>query len=448
MSRGVVEEFLFEELPPLTTPIKPSSDVIPDLDLKPLPAGLKYVFMGLDNTFPMVISSTLTLTKEEKLIGVLKRHKGAIGWTTADIKGISPLVCTHKIYLEENEKPSREMQRRLNPTMKEVVKNEVLKLLDVGIIYSISDSRWVSPTQVVPKKSGITVVKNDKDELIPTRVATGWQMHIDYRKLNATTRNDHFPLPFLDQIIEKVAGHAYYCFLDGFSWYYQIEIAPKDHEKTTFTCPFGTFAFRRMAFGLSFKTSLGMSPYRLVYEKSCHLPIEIEHKAYLAIKQLNFNSDQAGKLRSRWSGLYVVKIVFPHGAIEIVYPQNGNTFKVNGQRVKPFIAHFSPEESTLPLQDPPIWIYQELELERNHHKETHVQELKPMNMETLFHVRVEAHGKSGACLTPKCCSWERNAREAGDHETVMMERLRSMARRKRREDSEYKRKRNFWVKDS
>jgi hypothetical protein len=138
-------------------------------------------------------------------------HKNALGWTIADIKGISPLICSHMIYLEENAKPSREMQQRLNPNMNEVVKNEVIKLLDNGIIYPISDSKWVSPTQVVPKKSGVTVITN---ELIPTRTITGWRMCIDYRKLNSMTRKDHFSLPFMDKILERVAGHEFYCFLD------------------------------------------------------------------------------------------------------------------------------------------------------------------------------------------------------------------------------------------
>ena len=123
------------------------------------------------------------------------------------------------------------MQRRLNPTMKEVVRTEVLKSLDVDIIYPIIDSKWVSPTQVVPKKSRITMVKNENNKLIPTRVTTGWRICIDYRKLNAVTRKDHFPLPFLDQVLEKVVGHKYYCFLDGYSRYYQIEIALEDQEK-------------------------------------------------------------------------------------------------------------------------------------------------------------------------------------------------------------------------
>ncbi|KAH9773330.1 hypothetical protein KPL71_013298 [Citrus sinensis] len=134
--------------------------------------------------------------------------------------------------------------------MKEVVRTEVLKLLDAGIIYPISDSSWVSPVQVVPKKSGVTVVTNADNELIPTRVTTGWRVCIDYRKLNSVTRKDHFPLPFIDQMLDRLAGHEFYCFLDGYSGYNQIPIAPKDQEKTTFTCPFGTFAYRRMPFGL------------------------------------------------------------------------------------------------------------------------------------------------------------------------------------------------------
>ncbi|KAM1533006.1 hypothetical protein ACFX10_006960 [Malus domestica] len=156
----------------------------------------------------------------------------------------------HHILLEEGAKPTREAQRRLNPPMMEVVKKEIIKLLDCGVIYPISDSRWVSPVQCVPKKSGVTVVKNAENELVPTRIQTGWRVCIDYRKLNATTRNDHFPLPFIDQMLERLAGHCFYCFLDGYSGYNQIVIALDDQEKTTFTCPFGTFAYRRMPFGL------------------------------------------------------------------------------------------------------------------------------------------------------------------------------------------------------
>ncbi|RVW32443.1 Transposon Ty3-I Gag-Pol polyprotein [Vitis vinifera] len=151
--------------------------------------------------------------------------------------------------MEEEAKPIRQPQRRLNPHLQEVVRAEVLKLLQAGIIYPISDSPWVSPTQVVPKKSGITVVQNEKRE-IATCLTSGWRVCIDYRKLNVVTRKDHFPLPFIDQVLERVSGHPFYCFLDGYSRYFQIEIDVEDQEKTTFTCPFGTYAYRRMPFGL------------------------------------------------------------------------------------------------------------------------------------------------------------------------------------------------------
>ncbi|CAM8880314.1 unnamed protein product [Rhodiola kirilowii] len=132
----------------------------------------------------------------------------------------------------------------------EVVQKEVQKLLDVDVIYPISDSQWVSPVHVVPKKTGITVELNAQGELVTKRIQNGWRVCIDYRKLNAVTRKDHFPLPFIDQMLDRLAGKPYFCFLDGFSGYNQIPIAAEDQEKTTFTCPFGTFAFRRMSFGL------------------------------------------------------------------------------------------------------------------------------------------------------------------------------------------------------
>lgn len=240
----------FEELPERSGEQQPSSIVSPKPELKPLPQGLKHEFLGPGDTFPVIISSELNASQCKQLLHILNEHKSALGWTIADINSISPLICSHRIHLEEGTSPKRDPQRRLNPTMKEVVKNEVLKLLDAGIIYPIADNKWVSPTQVVPKKSGVTVVKNELGEMVPTKIVTGWRMCIDYRKLNAATHKDHFPLPFLDQILERVAGHPFYCFLDGYSGYYQIEIALEDQDKTTFTCPFGTFAFRRMPFGL------------------------------------------------------------------------------------------------------------------------------------------------------------------------------------------------------
>ena len=199
----------------LRTKYLPSEEKPPKHELKPLPSHLKYAFLGVEDTFPVIISSFLKSDQENKLLEILRTHKTAIEWTIADIKGISPLTCTHKIHLEEDVKPFRQRQRRLNPVMKEVVKKEVLKLLDVSVIYPITESKWVSPTQVVPKKSGVTVVENEHNKLIPTRVTTGWRVCIDYRKLNVSIRKDHFPLPFVDQMLERVIGNEFYYFTQG-----------------------------------------------------------------------------------------------------------------------------------------------------------------------------------------------------------------------------------------
>ena len=233
-----------------STRMLPSIMQPPELKLKPLPSHLKYAFLVDKQKLPVIIAENLQPDQEDKLLAVLRDHKQAIGWTLADIKGISPSTCMHRILLEEEAKPVRQPQRRLNPLLMEVVKKEISKLLEAGIIFPISDSKWVSPIQVVPKKSGVTVVANKNNELIPTRVQNSWRVCIDYRKLNQATRKDHFPLPFIDQMLERLAGKSHYCFLDGYTGYFQIHIAPEDQEKTTFTCPFGTFAYRRMPFGL------------------------------------------------------------------------------------------------------------------------------------------------------------------------------------------------------
>ena len=240
----------FESLGEGAKPPVPSIEQPLKMEQKPLPSHLKYAYLGVESTLPVIISSSLTAIEEEKLLRVLRDHKQALGWSLADLKGIRPSMCMHRILLEDGHKPSVEAQRRLNPTMKEVVRKEVLKWLDTGVIYPISDSAWVSPVQVVPKKGGTTVIKTENNILLPSRTVTGWRICIDYRKLNKATRKDHFPLPFLDQMLDRLAGYEYYCFLDGYSGYNQIAIAPEDQEKTTFTCPYGTFAFRRMPFGL------------------------------------------------------------------------------------------------------------------------------------------------------------------------------------------------------
>ncbi|GJV58344.1 reverse transcriptase domain-containing protein [Tanacetum coccineum] len=229
---------------------KSSIDEPPEVELKDLPPHLEYAFLEDNNKLPVIIAKDLSVDEKTALIKVLKSRKQAIAWKLSDIKGINPEFCSHKILMEEDYEPAVQHQRRVNPKIHDVIKKEVEKLLDAGLIYPISDSPWVSPVHCVPKKGGMTVVTNDENELVPTRLVTGWRVCIDYRKLNEATRKDHFPLSFMDQMLERLAGNEYYCFLDGFSGYFQIPIDPKDQEKTTFTCPYRTFAYRRMPFGL------------------------------------------------------------------------------------------------------------------------------------------------------------------------------------------------------
>jgi len=159
--------------------LRPSIEEPPELELKTLPDHLEYAFLAEDSKLPVIIAANSSPEQKEKLVSMLKRHKSALAWKISDIKGINPSLCRHKILMEDNFKSVIQPQRRLNLNMKEVVKAEMVKLLDAGIIYPISDSAWVSLTQVVPKKGGITVVKNEKNELIPTRTVTGWRVCID-----------------------------------------------------------------------------------------------------------------------------------------------------------------------------------------------------------------------------------------------------------------------------
>nr|GEW39743.1 reverse transcriptase domain-containing protein [Tanacetum cinerariifolium] len=190
-----------------------------ELELKDLPSHLEYAYLEGVDKLPIIIVKDLKYDEKE-----------------------APL--------KEDYKPAVQSQRRVNPKIHEVIKKEVIKLLNAGMIYPISDSPWVSPIHCVPKKGGITVVENENNEFIPTQLVTGWRVCIDYRKLNDATRKDQFPLPFMDQMLERLARNEFYCFLDGFSGYFQIPINPPDQEKTTFTCPYETFVYRRMPFGL------------------------------------------------------------------------------------------------------------------------------------------------------------------------------------------------------
>nr|GEX88053.1 reverse transcriptase domain-containing protein [Tanacetum cinerariifolium] len=455
--------------------VESSVDEPPEVELKDLPPYLEYAFLKGDNKLPIIIAKELGDEEKSALIKALKYHKRAIAWKLSDIQ-------------------------------------EVEKLLDAGLIYPIFDSPWVSPVHCLPKNDGFIVVENEENDLIPTRLVIGWRVCIDYRKFNEATRKDHFPLPFRDQMLERLAGNEYYCFLDGFFGFFQIPIDPYYQEKTTFTCPYRTFAYRRMPFGLcnalgtfqgcmleifydmvektmevfmddfsvfgnsfenclshldkmlqreeyfvhflqdcikafqmlkkkltkapiliasnwdlpfelmwdasdfaigalwfadfanyqaAYKTPIRCTPYKLVYGKACHLPIELEHKAYWALKQANFDlavtSDHrkvqlnelnelcdhayensliykektkrihdfkikncifnigdrvflfnsiltifSGKLETHWSRPFTITKVFPYGTVELSQA-NGPNFKVNGHRVKHYFGGDVPQ---------------------------------------------------------------------------------------------------------
>nr|GEU80075.1 DNA-directed DNA polymerase [Tanacetum cinerariifolium] len=215
----------------------------PELELKELPSHLEYAFLEETNKLPVIIAKDLKDVEKEALLKVLKSHKRAIAWKISDIKGIDPRFCTHKILMEEDYKPVVQSQRR----------------------------------------SGMIVVANKNKELIPTRLVTGWRVCIDYRKLNDATQKDHFPLPFMDQMLERLAENEFYCFTDGFLGYFQIPKDPQDQDKTTFPCPYGTFAYRRMPFALC--NAPGFEKFT-----ADHLSrLENPHKDVLESKDINEN---------------------------------------------------------------------------------------------------------------------------------------------------------------
>nr|GEU37539.1 reverse transcriptase domain-containing protein [Tanacetum cinerariifolium] len=476
---------------------KSSIEEPPELKLKELPSHLEFAYLEGVDKLPVIISKDLKVNEKEALLKMLKSHKRAIAWKITDIKGIDLRFCTHKILMEEDYKPAVQSQRWVNPKIHEVIKTEVIKLLDAGMIYLIFDSPWVSPIHCAPKKGGITIVENKNNELIPTWLVTGWRVCIDYRKLKDATRKDHFPLPFMDQMEKPLSpvpmehlliaecplafamllghfkdfmgpfpssrGNKYILVaVDYLSKWVEAKALPTNDARVVvkflkslfarFKTPRAIISDRRThffndkfakvmykygvthrlstayhlqtsgqvevsnrglkrilertvgeihatwseklddalwAFRTAYKTPIGCTPYKLVYGKSCHLPIDLKHKAYWALKHVNFDlkivgnhrklqlnelnelRDQAyensliykekmkkihdSKIKNRIFsvGPFTITKVFPYGSVELSQP-DGPNFKVNGHRVKHYFGGEVPQLVVPNLQNFPM----------------------------------------------------------------------------------------------
>ena len=186
-----------------------------------------------------------------------RKHKSAFAWTYADLRGIPAEIAEHRIVLEDDARPIRQRQHRLNPKYSLLVKEELDKLLCVDFIYEVPYNEWVSPIVMVPKKNGKIRICQES------------------RKLNAVTKKDYFPLPFTDSILDAVAGHESYSFLDGFSGYNQVKIAKEDQLKTTFTTDWGTYAYMVMPFGLCNAPATFQRVMTQAFQKYLRISMEI-----------------------------------------------------------------------------------------------------------------------------------------------------------------------------
>nr|GEU99537.1 reverse transcriptase domain-containing protein [Tanacetum cinerariifolium] len=450
----------------------------PELELKDLPSHLEYSYLeGVDKLL-VIIAKDLKHDEKEALLKVLKSHKRDIAWKITDIKGIDPCFYTHKILMGEDYKPVVQSQRRVNLKIHEVIRKEVIKLLDAGMIYPISDSSWVSPIHCVPNKGGITVVENENNELIPTQLVTGptgghhganftakkvfdagffWptiypdaynlvKSYDSCQRQGKISQRDEMPqnviqvcdifyvwgIDFMGPFPSSRGNRYILVAIDYLSKWVEAKALPTNDARgvvkflkslfTRFETPRVIISDRGThfcndsvflkgllkkledalwAFRTAYKTPTGCTPYKLVYGKSCHLPIKLEHKAYWALKHVNFDlktmgdhqklqlnelnelRDQAyknsliykektkklhdfkiknrifnvgdrvllfnsclkifsGKLKTRWSRAFAITKVFPYGTIKLSQPE-GLNFKVNGHRVKHYFGGDIPQ---------------------------------------------------------------------------------------------------------
>nr|GFA30418.1 reverse transcriptase domain-containing protein [Tanacetum cinerariifolium] len=298
-------------------------------ELKELPPHLEYAFLRENNKWPVIISKDLSVNEKYTLIKVLKSRKKAIAWKLTDIRGIDPEFCSHKILLEDDYSPKVQSQRRVNPKIHDVIKKEVEKLLDAGLIYPISDSPWEAIDILKACHSGRT--RGHYGANCTTKKTSG---HVE-----VTNRG-------LKRILKRTVGE------NRALWSDKLEDA--------------LWAFRT-----AFKTPIGYTPYRLVYGKSCHLPLELEHKAFWALKAKKlhdakiknriFNVDDqvllfnsrlkifSGKLKSRWSGPFIIAEVYPYETAKLVH-SDGSNFKVNCHRLKHYHGGDTPLVEILDFQ--------------------------------------------------------------------------------------------------
>eukprot|EP00253_Pinus_taeda_P018502 PITA_18502 len=255
------EEDEDEDPPPSVLPLE---ELVEDTQASALvdlcvadPTSPRVKNVGFGPERALKINSSISPSQEKELCSLLNHHLDAFAWSYKEMKGVHPSVCTHHIYIKEDCKPVRKPQRRMNPALKDIVKEELQKLLDAGFIYPISNSEWVSPLVLVPKK-------NEK-----------WRICVDYREINKATKKDHFPLPFIDQVLDGLARKKFFSFLDGFNGYNQIQISPKDQDNTTFTCPWGTFSYRVLPFGLCNAPATFQRAVLSIFAELVHDSVEI-----------------------------------------------------------------------------------------------------------------------------------------------------------------------------